>query len=59
MKKTYRQLKDELDEVLVQLQDPAIDIDKAIKLHERGKKLLAELQIYVEDAEEKIKKLSQ
>lgn len=56
MKKTYQELKEQLDTVLDRLQDPATEIDDAIKLHESGKKLLVELEVYLEKAEEKIKK---
>lgn len=55
--KTYQELKEQLDDVLARLQDPATEIDDAIKLHENGKKLLAELEAYLEKAEEKIKKV--
>lgn len=56
MKKTYQELKEQLDTILDRLQDPATEIDDAIKLHETGKKLLAELEAYLEQAEQKIKK---
>lgn len=59
MKKTYQELKEQLDTVLDRLQDPATEIDDAIKLHETGKKLLTELETYLEQAEQKIKKAVQ
>lgn len=54
-KKTYRQLKEELDEVMMQLQDPVTDIDAAIVLHAKAKELLAEIEIYLKGVEQKVK----
>lgn len=52
---TYTQLKAELDEVLIKLQDPSTDLDEAVKLHESGKKLLKKLEAYIDKAEVSIK----
>lgn len=54
--KLYHQLKAELDEVLARLQQDDIDIDEAMKLHEQGTKLVAELETYLKTAENKITK---
>ena len=56
--KTYQELKTELDEVLNSLQSNDSDIDKALKLHERGQELVAELENKIAKAENKITKLS-
>lgn len=54
--KSYRELKEQLDEVLARLQQDDIDIDEAMKLHEQGTKLVAELETYLKTAENKITK---
>ncbi|MCA9334160.1 exodeoxyribonuclease VII small subunit [Candidatus Saccharibacteria bacterium] len=54
--KSYRELKGQLDEVLARLQQDDIDIDEAMKLHEQGTKLVAELETYLKTAENKITK---
>lgn len=56
MKKTYSQLRSQLDDVLDALQDPSIDIDQALELYTSAKKLIAELETYLKDTELKIKK---
>lgn len=55
--KSYADLKTELDEVMVKLQDSELDIDEATKLYERGVKLVAELEKYLKQAEVKIEKV--
>lgn len=51
--RTYKQIKQELDEVLIKLQDPETDLDDAIKLHEKGKLLIAELEKYLAAVDKK------
>lgn len=58
-KKTYQELKSELDDVMIRLQDPVTDIDDAIALHDQAKKLIAELEAYLDDAGNAIKKSEQ
>lgn len=55
--KTYQQLQTELDDVLAELQSVDLDIDKALKLHKQGQKLLVELENYLKTAENQIKEL--
>lgn len=57
-KKTYKQLKNELEKVLDRLQDPQTDIDEALRLHEEGKKLIDQLEAYLDDVEQKVGKAS-
>lgn len=57
-KDDYQAMSARLDEVLVTLQSPDIAIDEAIKLHEEGGKLIAQMQAYLKTAENKIKKLT-
>lgn len=55
--KTYKQLQAELDAVLGELQSADLDIDKALELHKRGVKLVAELEKYLKTAENRITEL--
>lgn len=55
--RTYRQIKAELDEVLLWFESDDIDIDEAIKKYEVAMKLTKELEEYLKDAENSIKKL--
>lgn len=56
-KRTYSELQDELDEILLQLQSGELDIDKALKLHTEGEKLVAELEAYLANAKNEIEHL--
>lgn len=53
--KTFRELSDQLESVLAQLQADDIDVDEALKLHEQGIALAAELEKRLEAAEHKVK----
>lgn len=55
-KTNYKKLSTELDEILDNLQSGGVDIDEAMKLFERGQKIVAELQKYLKTAENKISK---
>lgn len=46
----------ELEKVVAQLQDSDVSLDEAIKLHEKGKALTAELQAYLDKAELVVRK---
>ena len=50
----YQKLKAEFEEVLDSLQNPDTDIDEALKLHAKGQKLLAKLEVYLKEVETKI-----
>ena len=54
----YQTLQLELDEVLSSLQSGELSIDQAIAAYERGQIIVAELEKYLKQAENKIKKLS-
>ena len=56
-KKSYQALSAELDEILAALQTPEVDIDEALKLYERGQKVIAELEAYLTTAENKVNQL--
>ncbi len=55
MKKSYRELKQELDEVIDQLSSPNIDIDEAIVLQKKGQKLIDQLEAYLKGLEKEEK----
>ena len=52
----YRAKAAELEAVLASLQDPDIAIDEATKLHASGMKLVAELETYLKQAENDVRK---
>ncbi|RTK94408.1 exodeoxyribonuclease VII small subunit [Candidatus Saccharibacteria bacterium] len=54
----YHELQAELDDILASLQTGALSIDDAITAFERGQVIIKELEIYLKQAENKIKKLS-
>jgi exodeoxyribonuclease VII small subunit len=56
-KKTYKQLQDELDILLEELQSAELDIDKALILHKEGEKLVSELEEYLANAKNEIEHL--
>jgi exodeoxyribonuclease VII small subunit len=57
-KLTYRQLSAKLDDVLLQLQEPDIDVDQALKLYEEGLQLAKKCEARLKQAENKLAKLA-
>lgn len=53
----YQSLSAELDAVLMALQQPNVAVDDAVKLYEKGTKLVAELEKHVEQAEHTLEKI--
>lgn len=53
----YQQLRDELDEVLVELQREDLDVDKALEYYRRGLELIKQLEKYLGGAENKVRDL--
>ena len=45
---SYQELKTELDNILAELQHEDTDIDKAVELHKQGRKVLKELETYLQ-----------
>lgn len=45
--KSYQELKQSLDEILIKLQHPDTDIDEAMALHAEGQKILSRLDAYL------------
>jgi exodeoxyribonuclease VII small subunit len=56
MTKTYKQLREQLDEVLQWFESDDIDLDEAVTKHAEGEKIIAELTKYLSETEQKIKK---
>ena len=56
MKNSYKDTKKKLDEIIEKMQDPSTDLDDALKLHEEGKKLIANLENYLKDVQKKVSK---
>lgn len=56
-KPDYKQLSTELDEILSKLQTPDLDVDEALASYERGTVIARQLEKYLEEAENKIKKV--
>jgi len=52
----YRAKSSELDMIVADLQNPEIDIEEATKLHAQGLKLVGELEEYLKNAENEVKK---
>lgn len=53
----YRELSNELNDILESLQTSELDIDKAISDYERGMVIVKELDRYLKSAENKINKI--
>lgn len=56
-KKTYRQLRDELDAALVALQDPERDVDEAADAYQRALTLVKEIEAHLQSTENRIEKI--
>lgn len=56
--KSYREMRNELDEIMTNLHTSDLDIDLAIKQYERGMQLIKELEAYLKKTELKIKKVT-
>lgn len=58
MKKTYQELKAELHELLQWFEQDDLDIDQAMQKHADAEKLIAQLKEYLDETEQKIKKVT-
>lgn len=54
---SYRNLRQELDEILNSIQSGDLEIDEATKQYERAMDIVAKLEKYLNDAENKITKV--
>jgi exodeoxyribonuclease VII small subunit len=50
----YQELKSELDEIMLSLQQEDLDVDKALEHYQRGLEIVQQLEAYLKDAENKI-----
>ena len=55
---SYKTMSDELDAILSALQAQDLDVDEALKLYDRGQKIITELESYLQNAENKIRQLA-
>lgn len=55
--KSYRELSNELDEVMSRLQAEDVDVDAAIELYEKGMSLVGQLTEYLQTRENQLKRL--
>lgn len=55
---TYQQLRQQLDQTVLKLQDPACDVDQAVELYEQSLALIAKLEKYLERTENRITKVT-
>lgn len=53
----YRQLNDELEDILTKLSQPDLDIDEATTAYQRGKEITIRLEAYLKQAENTVKKV--
>ena len=53
-KPNYQQLREELDEVMAELQREDLDVDKALEYYKRGLELIQKLEKHLDGAENKI-----
>lgn len=56
--KTYRQMSEELDGILLWFESGDIDLDEAVKKYEQAQKLLDEMEQYLKTAQNKIRKVA-
>ncbi len=56
-KVNYQGLSAELEAILSELQSGELDIDEAVKKYQRGMEIVQELQKYLKEAENKVKKV--
>ncbi len=57
MKKTYRELRTELDDLMVWFDNDDVDVEQALAKYGEAKKIIAELEKYLDDTELKITKI--
>jgi exodeoxyribonuclease VII small subunit len=50
----YQELRSELDQIMLALQQDDLDVDKALEHYQRGLELVQKLEAYLKQAENKI-----
>lgn len=58
-KASYQELQAELDQIMQRLQSSDLAIDEAVTSYERGMKILAELETYLNQADNQVTKINQ
>lgn len=53
----FRQMSEELEEIIDKLQSSDLDVDQIIKEYEKGTEVIDKLEKYLSDAQNKINKL--
>jgi exodeoxyribonuclease VII small subunit len=56
--KSYREMAEQLDQIMAWFESGDIDIDEAVKKYEEATKLLEQMENYLKTAENKIKKIT-
>jgi exodeoxyribonuclease VII small subunit len=56
--KSYREMAEELDQIMQWFESGDLDIDEAVKKYEEATRLLNEMEKYLKTAENKIKKIT-
>lgn len=57
--KNYKQLRQELDEIVAELESDSLDIDDALSYYQKAQELIAETEKYLNNTKAKIKKIDQ
>lgn len=57
-KKSYGDLKRQLEDLLAKLDSSDIDMDEALDIHSKAKKTLKEIDKFIKEAEIKVSKIS-
>jgi exodeoxyribonuclease VII small subunit len=56
--KSYREMAEQLEQIMAWFESGDIDIDEAVKKYEEATKLLEQMEKYLKTAENKIKKIT-
>lgn len=56
--KSYRQMNEQLAEIMAWFESEQVDLDQALAKYEQAMKLLADMENYLKTAENKIKKIA-
>jgi exodeoxyribonuclease VII small subunit len=56
--KSYREMAEQLDQIMLWFESGDIDIDEAVKKYEEASVLISEMEKYLKTAENKIKKIA-
>lgn len=55
---SYKELREELDEIIMKLQDESIDLDEALELYEAANSLVVKLEKYLKDTKHRFEIIS-